>query len=228
MKKTLLLVLLGIFLSSCTAKTEPEVNKYSLENTSITIITPTETMNPTTSTTTSAETQPTSQKTLATIKTSMGDIKVELYGDKTPITVANFVGLATGTKEWTDPASGKKMTNKPLYDGVIFHRVIEDFMIQGGDPLGKGFGGPGYQFADEPFTGEYVRGTLAMANAGPNTNGSQVSIMHKDMALPKNYVIFGKVISGIEVVDKIATSPVDGSDKPLKDIVINTITVENK
>ena len=224
MKKILTVITLGLFLAGC-QQTQKTTSSINLSDTKLTIITPTETMNPTSTATT--EGQPTSQKTFATIKTSLGDIKVELFADKTPITVANFVGLATGHKEWTDPASGKKMINKPLYDGVIFHRVIKDFMIQGGDPLGKGFGGPGYKFDDEPFTGEYTRGTLAMANSGPNTNGSQFFIMHKDMALPKNYVIFGKVVSGIEVVDKIAETPTDAQDKPLTDVVIKTITVEN-
>lgn len=226
MKKTLLFIILGLFLSGCTTKSETKTNNYSLENTNITIITPTETMTQTPSSTNEAQTA--SQKTFAVIKTTLGDIKVELFADKTPITVENFVGLATGTKEWIHPATKIKMTGKPLYDGVIFHRVIEDFMIQGGDPLGQGYGGPGYQFDDESFTGEYVRGTLAMANSGPDTNGSQFFIMHKDMALPKNYVIFGQVVEGIEVVDKIATTKTDSNDKPLTDIVIKSISVEKE
>jgi peptidyl-prolyl cis-trans isomerase A (cyclophilin A) len=226
MKKILFIATLGILLAGCQNGPETKApDLYSISNSNITIITPKETMTPTPIST--SEAQPTSQKTFAVIKTSLGDIKVELFADKTPITVANFVGLANGTKEWTDPASNQKMNGKPLYDGVIFHRVIKDFMIQGGDPLGKGFGGPGYKFNDEPFTGDYTRGTLAMANSGPNTNGSQFFIMHKDMALPKNYVIFGKVVSGIEVVDKIAETPTDGSDKPLTDVVIKTITIQN-
>jgi len=120
------------------------------------------------------------------------------------------------------------MINKPFYDGIIFHRVIKDFMIQTGDPLGQGYGGPGYKFNDEPFTGDYTRGTVAMANSGPNTNGSQFFIMHKDMALPKNYVIFGHVTAGLDVVDKIAETPTDPNDKPLTTISIKTITIENK
>lgn len=131
------------------------------------------------------------KKYTATMKTSEGTMEIELYASKTPITVNNFVTLA----------------KKNYYDNTIFHRVIKGFMIQGGDPTGTGSGGPGYMFDDEPFTGEYTRGTLAMANAGPNTNGSQFFIMHQDYALPKNYVIFGKVTSGIDVVDKIATAP---------------------
>lgn len=180
---------------------------------------------PTLSASPSSET--TSQEQTAIIKTTLGDITIKLSKD-TPLTVANFVGLATGSKEWTDPATGKKMINKPFYDGIIFHRVIKDFMIQTGDPLGQGYGGPGYKFNDEPFTGDYTRGTVAMANSGPNTNGSQFFIMHKDMALPKNYVIFGHVTAGLDVVDKIAETPTDPNDKPLTTISIKTITIENK
>jgi cyclophilin family peptidyl-prolyl cis-trans isomerase len=117
---------------------------------------------------------------------------------KTPITSKNFFDLV----------------NKKYYDGVIFHRVISGFMIQGGDPTGTGAGGPGYKFDDEQFEGEYTRGTVAMANAGPNTNGSQFFIMHKDYRLPKNYVIFGKVTSGMDVVDKIAEAPTGPNDRP--------------
>jgi len=126
-----------------------------------------------------------------TLETELGNIVLQL-SKNTPITTGNFVGLA----------------GKGFYNNVIFHRTIDGFMIQGGDPTGTGSGGPGYKFADEKFSGEYTRGTIAMANAGPNTNGSQFFIMHKDYALPKNYVIFGKVIEGIEIVDKIATAPV--------------------
>jgi cyclophilin family peptidyl-prolyl cis-trans isomerase len=126
----------------------------------------------------------------AILKTSVGDITVSLTASATPITVNNFVALS----------------RKGFYANTIFHRVINGFMIQGGDPDGTGSGGPGYTFEDEPFSGEYTRGTIAMANAGPNTNGSQFFIMHKDYGLPKNYVIFGKVKSGIEVVDTIATA----------------------
>ena len=156
----------------------------------------------------------------ATIKTSMGDISVELYGDKTSKTVANFVKLA----------------DAKFYDGIKFHRVIKGFMVQTGDPLTKddsmknqwGSGGPGYKFDDEPFTGQYTRGTLAMANSGPNTNGSQFFIMHADTPLPQSYVIFGKVTSGLDVVDKIAQVPTDSSnDRPLNPPVIESITVAN-
>jgi len=154
----------------------------------------------------------------ATIKTSLGDVKVELYGDKVPQTAGNFAKLAE---------SG-------FYNGIKFHRVIKGFMIQGGDPLTKsdaqksmwGSGGPGYKFNDEPFTGQYVRGTLAMANSGPNTNGSQFFIMHQDTPLPPSYVIFGKVTDGLEVVDKIAELKTDARDCPLAPPVIQSVTIE--
>jgi cyclophilin family peptidyl-prolyl cis-trans isomerase len=157
----------------------------------------------------------TSKKYVATLTTSQGVIEIELNAANTPITVNNFVFLA----------------KEKFYDGVIFHRTIPDFMIQGGDPTGTGSGGPGYQFADEQFSGEYTRGTVAMANAGPNTNGSQFFIMHKDTPLPKNYVIFGKVTNGLEVVDAIATAPTqpggEGS-RPLNPVVIESVTIHEE
>jgi len=154
----------------------------------------------------------------AVFTTSMGNFTVELYVKKTPITVSNFVNLA----------------NKGFYKNTSFHRIIKGFMIQGGDPKGDGTGGPGYRFNDEPFTGEYTKGTLAMANAGPNTNGSQFFIMHQDYPLPKNYVIFGQVIKGIEVIDKIAETPVKANpysgenSVPLTPIIIKSIIIETK
>lgn len=227
MKKIILPILFSFLLSGCQKTSPTSINSnYQTPNQ------PTLTMNtdtassPSVTASISAE-NPVSQEQTAIIKTTLGDITVKL-SQETPLTTANFVGLATGTKKWTDPATGKEMLNKPFYDGIIFHRVIKDFMIQTGDPLGMGYGGPGYKFNDEPFAGEYTRGTVAMANAGPNTNGSQFFIMHRDMSLPKNYVIFGKVTAGLDVVDKIAETPTDGSDKPLKPIAIKTIAVENK
>lgn len=133
-----------------------------------------------------------SKKYTAILHTEKGDVTIALTADKTPITVNNFVTLS----------------KRNFYNNTIFHRIIKGFMIQGGDPKGDGTGGPGYKFADEPFEDDYTRGTVAMANSGPNTNGSQFFIMHQDYQLPKNYVIFGKVVKGIEVVDKIADSPV--------------------
>lgn len=150
----------------------------------------------------------------ATLHTSVGDITLSLNTKETPITANNFIYLA----------------KNQFYDNTIFHRVIDGFMIQGGDPRGDGTGGPGYQFADEDFSGEYKRGTIAMANSGPNTNGSQFFIMHQDYALQPNYVIFGQVISGLEVVDKIATAQVTNSfggelSKPVEPVTINSITI---
>ncbi len=153
-----------------------------------------------------------------TIETTKGTIVFETYDADAPNTVANFITLA----------------KKGFYDGVIFHRVISGFMIQGGDPTGTGTGGPGYKFADElnpatvSYKTGYVRGTVAMANAGPNTNGSQFFIMHKDTPLPNSYTIFGKVISGMDVVDAIAASQVDGNDKPLEKISMKKVTVATK
>ncbi|QAY72603.1 peptidylprolyl isomerase [Agromyces protaetiae] len=173
---------------------------------------------------------------IATLNTTLGPIQVELYGHHAPKTVDNFVGLATGAKEWTHPATGKKSTD-PLYDGVIFHRIIPGFMIQGGDPLGQGIGGPGYQFDDEinpelDFTEPYV---LAMANAGRDrftgggTNGSQFFITVAPTTwLQGKHTIFGKVTDAASqaIIDKLATVATDGRDKPLEDVVIESVTVD--
>ncbi len=142
----------------------------------------------------------------ATFKTSLGDIVVKLLPEKAPNTVENFVALAEGTKEWTDPKTGQKV-KRPLYDGTVFHRVIPDFMIQGGDPLGTGTGGPGYRFADEigPDNRFDRPGKLAMANAGPNTNGSQFFITEVPTPhLDRGHTIFGEAVKGQELVAKIA------------------------
>jgi peptidyl-prolyl cis-trans isomerase A (cyclophilin A) len=142
----------------------------------------------------------------ANFKTSVGDIVIRLMPDKAPKTVANFVELAEGSREWTDPRSGQKV-KQPLYDGTVFHRVIPDFMIQGGDPLGTGTGGPGYKFADEigPDNVFDRPGLLAMANAGPNTNGSQFFITEVPTPwLNKGHTIFGEVVRGGDLVPKIA------------------------
>lgn len=146
----------------------------------------------------------------ATLDTNHGEIVIDLDAGRSPLTVNNFVFLA----------------NDGFYDGVIFHRVIEGFMIQGGDPTGTGRGGPGYRFRDElEGEGGYQRGTVAMANAGPNTNGSQFFIMHRDTGLPHSYTIFGSVRSGMEAVDSIASSETDRADRPTEDVVINKVTV---
>jgi len=163
----------------------------------------------------------------ATIKTTMGDIVVHLFDDKAPKTVANFVDLATGKKEWVDPKTGQKVT-RPLYNGVTFHRVIPGFMIQGGDPLGNGMGGPGYRFEDEfhPDLRHSKAGILSMANAGPNTNGSQFFITVRAVPqLDNKHAVFGEVVKGQEVVVAISQTPRDPNDKPLKDVVIKEIVV---
>ncbi|GMA90695.1 peptidylprolyl isomerase [Homoserinibacter gongjuensis] len=172
---------------------------------------------------------------VATIHTTLGDIKVNLFGNHAPITVDNFVGLATGAKEWKHPGTGEVST-KPLYDGVIFHRIIKEFMLQGGDPLGQGIGGPGYQFDDEihpelVFDQPYL---LAMANAGiqmgRGTNGSQFFITTVPTPwLNRKHTIFGEVADDASkrVVDAIEAVPTDGRDKPLDDVVITGIDVEN-
>jgi peptidyl-prolyl cis-trans isomerase A (cyclophilin A) len=161
----------------------------------------------------------------------MGKFTAELYADKTPKTVANFVGLAEGSKEWTHPGTKEKKKGVPYYDGIVFHRVIEGFMIQGGDPLGKGFGGPGYNFEDEfhPSLRHDAPGILSMANAGPNTNGSQFFItLGPTPHLDRRHSVFGKVIDGLDVVKAIGAAKTDGQDKPLTPIVMNKVTIEQQ
>lgn len=152
---------------------------------------------------------------IATFKTNLGTVRCKLLADKAPMTVANFVGLATGKKPWIDPKTQKLMKNKPYYDGLIFHRVIPDFMIQGGDPTGTGTGGPGYTFADETSAQDKMAaGTLAMANAGPSTNGSQFFITEgAPEHLNGKHTIFG-TCTPLEVVKKIARTKTGGNDKP--------------
>ncbi|MBI3950108.1 MAG: peptidylprolyl isomerase [Acidobacteria bacterium] len=168
------------------------------------------------------------QPKYATLETSMGVIKCELYPDKAPKTVVNFVGLAQGTKEWTDPRTKEKV-KKPLYDGLTFHRVIPNFMIQGGDPLGNGTGDSGYKFEDEfdPTLTFDRPGRLAMANSGPNTNGSQFFItVAPTPHLNNRHTIFGQVVEGQDVANKIANVPRDTQDNPLQPVVINKVTIE--
>jgi cyclophilin family peptidyl-prolyl cis-trans isomerase len=149
------------------------------------------------------------RKYSASIETSAGTMTAELLSDEAPKTVNNFVFLA----------------REGFYDGVIFHRVIRGFMIQGGDPTGTGTGGPGYKFADEPVSRPYKRGILAMANAGKNTNGSQFFVMHADYGLPPNYTIFGRLTGGEDVLDAIATAPTDSGDRPRTPVKINSVTI---
>jgi peptidyl-prolyl cis-trans isomerase A (cyclophilin A) len=167
---------------------------------------------------------------IATLHTTAGDIRVQLYGNHAPKTVKNFVDLATGGVEWVHPET-KQKSNDPLYDGTIFHRVIAGFMVQGGDPLGEGYGGPGYQFKDEfhpelVFDRPYL---LAMANSGPNTNGSQFFItVGPTPHLNRKHSIFGEVADADSraVVDAIATAKTDRRDRPVEEVRITSVTVE--
>jgi peptidyl-prolyl cis-trans isomerase A (cyclophilin A) len=173
---------------------------------------------------------PVSATQTATLHTSAGDIKVQLYGNHAPKTVRNFVELSQGEREWTHPATREK-TNARLYDGTIFHRVIAGFMIQGGDPIGRGTGGPGYRFADEfhpelSFDRPYL---LAMANSGPGTNGSQFFItVGRTPHLNGKHTIFGEVADSDSraVVDGIAATTTGPGDRPAQDVTINSVTVE--
>ena len=168
---------------------------------------------------------------LAHFTTSEGNFTARLFDVEVPKTVANFAGLAEGTIEWTDPRTGKK-TKEPYYDGTVFHRVIADFMIQGGDPLGQGTGGPGYKFADEfsPKLRHSKPGILSMANSGPNTNGGQFFITLVPTAwLDNKHSVFGEITEGMDVVNKIGkTATSKPGDRPVKPITINSVTIEKK
>jgi peptidyl-prolyl cis-trans isomerase A (cyclophilin A) len=163
--------------------------------------------------------------------TSEGNFTARLFDAETPNTVANFAGLADGSKEWTDPRSGRKV-KQPYFDGTIFHRVIEGFMIQGGDPLGQGTGGPGYTFADEfnPKLTHSKAGILSMANRGPNTNGGQFFItLAATPWLDGKHSVFGEVVEGMDVVTKIGkTATSKPGDRPLKPITVQSVTIERK
>jgi len=164
----------------------------------------------------------------ATLRTTEGTVTIRLFPDQAPKTVRNFVELAQGGREWTDPRTGS-VTKEKLYDGTIFHRVIAGFMIQGGDPLGTGTGGPGYEFADEihpdlTFDRPYL---LAMANAGPGTNGSQIFItVGPTPWLTGKHTIFGEVIEGADVVDKISRVQTRPGDRPVNDVVLQSVTFQ--
>lgn len=167
---------------------------------------------------------------IAVFETNKGTFKIKLFADKAPKTVENFVGLAEGTKEFTNPETGKK-EKKHFYDGLKFHRVIPNFMIQGGDPLGRGTGGPGYQFADEfhPELRHTKPGILSMANAGPNTNGSQFFVtVAATPWLDGKHTVFGEVTEGMDVVMAISTARTASQDRPVEDIVIKTLKIERK
>jgi cyclophilin family peptidyl-prolyl cis-trans isomerase len=210
------IILSALFLGGCSFK------NYLLVEPEKTIAGPEATAAPTLSAQPTSFSRPTMQinpqkNYFALINTGLGPIRVRLNAQETPVTVNNFVYLA----------------KNHFYDRTVFHRVVKNFMIQGGDPKGDGTGGPGYFFDDELFSGDYTRGTLAMANAGRNTNGSQFFIIHKDYQLPKNYVIFGKVTGGMDVVDKIATASVEMNafgeeSKPVSPVVINSVEIIEK
>jgi peptidyl-prolyl cis-trans isomerase A (cyclophilin A) len=162
--------------------------------------------------------------------TSEGNFTIRLFNQEAPKTVENFVGLAEGTKQWTDPRTNQKVT-KPYYDGVIFHRVIDKFMIQSGDPLGQGIGGPGYNFNDEfhPKLRHDKAGILSMANRGPNTNGGQFFItLGPTPHLDDRHSVFGEVTEGMDVVRKIGSTATGSQDRPVKPIVIQTIKIERR
>lgn len=165
---------------------------------------------------------------LARFDTSEGPFTIRLFAEETPNTVANFVGLAEGTKPWTDPRTKQKVT-QPYYNGQVFHRVIDGFMIQGGDPLGQGIGGPGYEFADEfhPTLRHSKAGILSMANRGPNTNGGQFFItLGATPHLDNRHSVFGEVVEGMDVVRRIGSTRTDARDRPLQDVVIRTVTID--
>jgi peptidyl-prolyl cis-trans isomerase A (cyclophilin A) len=166
----------------------------------------------------------------ATLRTNQGTVQVRLFPDQAPKTVQNFVELAEGSREWTDPRT-RQPTAGRLYDGTVFHRVIPRFMIQGGDPLGTGTGGPGYKFGDEVhpdlrFDRPYL---LAMANAGPGTNGSQFFItVVPTPHLNGRHTIFGEVVDGQEVVDRISQTQTDRNDRPVQDVVLESVSIEQE
>lgn len=170
------------------------------------------------------------EELFATLKTNRGDIVIKLFPNHAPKTVANFVELAEGTREWTDPNTGQK-SNAPLYNGTVFHRVIDGFMLQGGDPLGTGTGGPGYKFADEfhpdlAFTRPFL---LAMANAGPGTNGSQFFITVAPTTwLTGKHTIFGEVLdeASQKVVSEIGSTKTGRNDRPVNDVVIESVEIK--
>ena len=166
----------------------------------------------------------------ADFTTSEGNFSIRLHDKEAPNTVENFVGLAEGTKEWTDPRTNERV-RQPYYDGIIFHRVIDGFMIQGGDPLGRGVGGPGYEFADEfhPALRHTKAGILSMANRGPNTNGGQFFItLGPTPHLDNRHSVFGEVVDGMDVVRKIGNTRTGAQDRPVKDVVIQSVKIRRE
>ena len=168
--------------------------------------------------------------TYAKFVTTEGNFTVRLFEQEAPRTVENFVGLAEGSKEWSDPRTNQKV-RKPYYDGTIFHRVIDAFMIQGGDPLGQGIGGPGYNFGDEfhPKLRHNKAGIMSMANRGPNTNGGQFFItLAPTPHLDDRHTVFGEVVDGVDVISKIGRTRTGDRDRPVKDIVIQHVIIEKR
>jgi len=166
----------------------------------------------------------------ADFTTSEGNFSVRLFDKETPHTVENFVGLAEGTKEWTDPRTNQRV-RQPYYDGIIFHRIIDGFMIQGGDPLGRGTGGPGYDFADEfhPSLRHSKAGILSMANRGPNTNGGQFFLtLWPTPHLDNRHSVFGEVVDGMDIVRKIGSTRTGAQDRPIKDVVIQSVKIRRE
>ncbi|PCR92783.1 peptidylprolyl isomerase [Natrinema ejinorense] len=171
-----------------------------------------------------------SEGTRATLQTNTGSIEVELYDERAPRTVDNFVGLATGERTWVDPETGEEIEGEPLYDDVPFHRVIEEFMIQTGDPTGTGRGGPGYTFDDEfhPELRHDDAGVLSMANSGPDTNGSQFFItLAPQPHLDDRHTVFGNVTSGMDVVHEIGSVDTDADDRPTDAVVLESVTIDS-
>ena len=163
--------------------------------------------------------------------TSMGNFTAQLFDQHAPKTVANFTGLATGSKVWIDPKTNQQRTNTPFFNGLVFHRVIQNFMIQGGCPLGTGTGSPGYRFEDEfhPALKHDTAGYLSMANSGPNTNGSQFFVTHAATPwLDGKHTIFGKVVVGLEVVDAIANTPVGAQDRPVHPVTVIELRIREE
>jgi peptidyl-prolyl cis-trans isomerase A (cyclophilin A) len=165
----------------------------------------------------------------ATLHTTKGDVEIELHDERAPVTVENFVGLSTGEQEWVDPETGETVSGEPLYDDVLFHRVIDDFMIQTGDPKGDGTGGPGYTFDDE-FHDDLAHdgpGVVSMANPGePDTNGSQFFItLEAQPHLDGRHTVFGRVVDGMDVVREIGSVPTDARDRPTEDVLLESVTV---
>jgi peptidyl-prolyl cis-trans isomerase A (cyclophilin A) len=186
-------------------------------------------------TTTSSDTKTNAKKEkkgkemIAEFETNMGNFKVKLNSEKAPKTVENFAGLADGTKEFTDPKTGEKV-KRPFYDGLVFHRIIDGFMIQGGDPKGDGTGGPGYKFDNETSKDmPHKKGVISMANAGPNTNGSQFFItLAPQPSLDGSYSVFGEVIEGMDVVEKIGHVKTMPGDRPVEPVVMKHVKIVRK